>query len=242
METVISTMTDSSESHRGSDVMEKYTELNFGQGRNGADAARLAWSPGLARSFGDVDALCVLSAPNTGISANQEHAENFLKLEPGPWQDITDKAFPLKDTTDLEISTTDACKFIKDEREPALISASPRAAFDITQNIDTLDVSSSARDPIPPPLLDSGAGVMVQLPQPGALVSLSQVKPEAAAALSFDSAAVCRTEMGGWDSHMWFSSAPHEERPGQVSFSHQEGIHSPDFIQRFPAVFSSFTR
>lgn len=229
METVISTMTDSSESHRVGDVMEQYAELSFGQVRTGADAARLSC---LARSYGDVDPLCVLSDPNTGISARQEHAEDFLKLEPGPWHDITDKAFPLKDTTDLEISSTDACKFIKDEHEPALISAPPRAAFDLTQNIDRLDVSSSALDPVPTSLMDSGTGVMVEIPQPGALVPLPQVKAEAT---------VCKSEMGGWDPHVWFSTAPHEERPGQVSFSPQEGIHSPGFIQRFPAVFSSFT-
>lgn len=241
METVSSTMTDSSESHRVSDAMEKYTELSFGQVRNGSDGAHL---PCLARSFGDVDPLCVFSAPGTGsdfsVRASQEHTENFLKLEPGPWEDITDKAFPLKETGDLEISTTDACKFIKDEREPALITVPPRAAFDIPQNIDALDVTTSSLDPVPPPLMDSGAGVLVEIPQPGALVSLPQMKPEAAAALGFDSAAVCKSEMGGWDPHLWFSSALPEERAGQVSFSPQEGLHSSGFMQRSPAVFSSF--
>lgn len=241
METVSSTMTDSSESHRVTDVMEKYTELNFGQVKNGANGARL---PCLARSFGDIDPLCVLSAPSTGgdfsVSASQERTEDFLKIEPGPWKDITDKVFPLKETTNLDISTTDSCKFIKDELEPALITAPQRSAFDIAQNIDALDGATASLGPVQPPLLDSAAGVMVDMSQAGALVPLPHMKPEAAAALGFDSAAVCKGEMGGWDQHQWFSSALTEERAGQVSFSPQEVIHSSGFMQRSPAVFSAF--
>ncbi|KAB5575248.1 hypothetical protein PHYPO_G00218620 [Pangasianodon hypophthalmus] len=238
METVSSSMSDSSHSPGVSDVMETYTQVSFGQVKNGADVARVSC---LARSFGDVDPLCVLSAPNPG-GASQDRAEDFLKIEPGPWEDITDKAFSFKETTNLEISTTDACKFIKDEREPALITAPPRAAFDISQSIDALDIAVSAASlaPVQAPLMDSSAGVMVDIPQPGAVVPLPQMKPEAAAALGFDAAAVCKSQMGGWDSHLWFSAALAEERPGQMSFSPPEGIHSSGFIQRSPAVFSAF--
>lgn len=243
MEPVGSTMTDSSDSHRGSDVMEKYTEVSFGQGKSGGDVARLSC---LARNFGDVDPLCVLSTPNTGgdftVSTNRERTEDFLKIEPGPWEDITDKIFPLKETTNFEMCPTDACKFIKDEREPALITAPPRAAFDIPQNTEALDVSASSHASVQPPLTDSSAGVMVDIPHPGALMPLSQMKPEAAAALGFDSAGVCKSEMGGWDPHLWFSAALAEERPGQVGYSPPEGIHSSGFIQRSPAVFSAFPR
>lgn len=241
METVSSTMTDSSESQRVSDVMESYPELSFGQVKSGADGARLSC---LARTFGDVDPLCVLSASGSGgdfgMRASQGRTEDFLKLEPGPWEEVTDKAFPFQETTNLAISTTGACKLIKDEREPALISAPPRATFDISHNIEALDVSTSSFDPVRPQLMDSSAGVMVDIPQPGALVPLAQMKPEAAAALGFDSAGVCKSEVAGWDAHLWFSSALPEERPGQVSFSHQEGVHSSGFMQRSPAVFSSF--
>lgn len=213
--------------------MEKYTEMSFGQVKNGADVSRLSC---LARSFGEVEPLSVLSAPNTGgdftVSACQERAEDFLKIEPGPWEDITDKAFPIKESTNLE--STDVCKFIKGEREPTLITAPPRDAFDI----DALDVSNSSLAPARPPLMDCSAGVMVDIPQSGALMSLSQMKPEAAAALGFDPAGVCKSEMGGWDPHLLFSAALAEERPGQMGFSPPEGIQS--FIQRSPAVFSAF--
>ncbi|KAI5624295.1 progesterone receptor [Silurus asotus] len=225
METVSSTMSHSSESHRMSDVMEKYTELIFGQVKNGADVARM---PCVAQNFGDVDPLCVLSAPIPGtdfpVSARPDGTEDFLKMEPGPWEDITEKVFPFKETMDPEI----ACKFIKDEREPAVISAL------IPQNHAVLDVSTSSLTP----LLDSNAGVMVDVPHPGALMSLPQVKPEAAAALRFDSAGVCKSETGGWDPHLWFSSALDDG--GQISFSAPEGIHNSGLIQRSSAVFSAF--
>lgn len=221
MDTVISTMTDPSESQRVSDVMEKYTELNFGQVKNGADGARL---PCLARTFGDIDQVC----GDFRVSASQEHPKDFLKTEPGPWEDITDKAFPLKETPNLEITTTDARTFIKDERKATLITAPPRATFDILQNIDAL-VSTSSFASVQPPPMDSGAGVVVDIPQAGALVPLSQIKPEAAVALGFDSAGVCKSELGGWDPHQWFSSALAEERAGQTSF-----------MQRSSAVFSAF--
>ncbi|KAK3548902.1 hypothetical protein QTP70_021715 [Hemibagrus guttatus] len=223
METVSSTMTDSTDSHRVSDVMEKYTEVSFDQVRNSL--------PCLARNFGDVDPL----SGDFIVSASHDRTEDFLKLEPGPWEDITDKDFALKETTGLEISGTDACKFIKDEREPALISAPPRTAFDISQGIDALDVSTSSRVPVQTPLMDSSAGILLDIPQPGALVSLPQIKPEAAAALGFDSAGVCKSEMGRWDPHLWFSTALSEERPGHMGFSSPES-----FIQRSPAVFSAF--
>lgn len=243
MEPVGSTMTGPSDSHRGTDVMEKYTEVSFGQGKSGPDVARLSC---LARNFGDVEPLCALSAPNTGAdftgSASRERTEDFLKIEPGPWEDITDKMFPLKESTTLGLCPTDACKFIKDEREPALISAPPRAAFDIPQHAEVLDGVTANLGSVQPPFMDSGSGVMVDIPHPGALVPLSQMKPEAAAALGFDSAGVCKTEMGGWDPHLWFSAALAEERPGQVGFSPQEGLHGSGFLQRAPAVFSAFPR
>lgn len=222
METVSSTMSDSPDSLRVGDVMEKYTEVSFGQVKDAL--------PCLARDFGDVDFT---------VSASQDRVEDFLKLEPGPWEDITDKTFPLKENTNVEISRTDACPFIKDEREPALISASPRASFDISQSIDALDVTTSSL-PVQTPLLDSGAGLLLEIPQPGALVSLSQMKPGAAVALGFDSAGVCKSEMGGWDPHLWFSGALAEERPEHMGFSPPEGIHSSSFIQRSHGMFSAF--
>lgn len=223
METVSSTMTDSSDSHRVSDVMEKYPELSFGHVKNAL--------PCLKRNFVDVDPL----SGDFAVSASQDRTEDFLKLEPGPWEDITDKAFALKKTTNLEISSTEAYKFIKDEREPALISAPPRAAFDISQGIDALDVSTSSLAPVQTPLMDSSVGILLDIPQPGALVSLPQMKPEATAALGFDSAGVGKSEIGRWDPHLWFSPALTEERPGHMGFSPPGS-----FIQRSPAVFSAF--
>ncbi|KAK2848470.1 hypothetical protein Q7C36_010152 [Tachysurus vachellii] len=227
METVNSTMTDSSDNRRVTDVMEKYTEVSFGQVKNTL--------PCLVRNFADVDPL----AGDFTVSASQDRTEDFLKLKPGPWEDITDKAFPLNENTNLGISSTDACKFIKDEREPALISAPPRAAFDIPQSIDSLDVSPSSLAPVQT-LMDSSAGHLMDIPQPGALVSLPQMKLEAAAALGYDSAGACKSEMGKWDPHLWFSAALAEERPGHMGFSPPDGFHSSGFIQRSPAVFSAF--
>ncbi|KAM9481167.1 progesterone receptor [Clarias gariepinus] len=197
-------MSGSSDSLVG--VMDSYTDLGLGQVRSGADVAPLS-CPG--RPFGEP--LCALSAPERAaqLTGSPARAQDFLKIEPGPWEDVTDEAFQLGDTADL-----DACKFVKDEREPELITA---------PSLDVLHVPSSSFGPVPPTLMDSGSGLELDLPRPGAL--------------GFDSAGVCKTELSGWESPLWF---PGEERHGQLGFSPTESLHSARFIQRAPGGFSAF--
>ncbi|XP_062861336.1 progesterone receptor [Trichomycterus rosablanca] len=212
MEAVSTSALDSSDSQRVNDMMDKYTDISFGQVKNGAEGAR---------SFDNLDTLAILSATNLdsefevfekAFGPNHDGSEELLKLEPGPWVEIPVSSLPLKN-----------------EREPPLISAQTRSEFHLAPNVNTLDVCTSSVSPCHSPMMDSNSGLMVDLNQTSATGPMTQLAFEP----STTPPLVCKSELGSWDSHLWF------ERPGQVGFASQEIVGSSGFIQRSPTFYSA---
>lgn len=235
MDAVSTSVPDSSDSHRVNDLMEKYTDLSFGQVKNGAEGARM---PCVTRTFenltssilsatnldSDFEVLGKVFGPNHGVSGE------LMKLEPEPWVEISDSSMSMKNSANLE-NFPETCKFVKNEREPT------RSEFHLTPDVNQLDVCTSSITPCHSPRMDSTPGLMVDLNPSSAPASMTQLGFEQTT--SNTPPVMCKSEVGSWDSQLWFQAALNEERPAQVGFSPQDIISSSGFIQRSTTFYSS---
>ncbi|KAL7879023.1 hypothetical protein AOLI_G00099970 [Acnodon oligacanthus] len=158
-----------------SELMEKYAEVSFAQGkRSGGDRAAPCLSTAV-RNFGHAASPCALPGSSNEFAAPVEKpfgSSELLKLEPAEWSDITDRILHLKDTPDsLEGSVpsgTAMCKFIKDESEASLIMELPQPPqpphraddFELASSLDNTDAYDADRKE-PLAVLEETAALLV---------------------------------------------------------------------------------
>ncbi|KAK1785311.1 hypothetical protein P4O66_018699 [Electrophorus voltai] len=214
METEKNLIADSSDSKTVSDLIVKYTDASFEKAKSSSEAQRLSCLTTSMRNFGHVDALfgannasrTDIVALDNSFTTNSDRSEELLKFEPGPWTDISDKIYQLKDTVSCESlensggsapSTHGLCKFIKDENEPSLIMEPSCTDFDLESNINTLDAYEPARRKLGEPfgvleeatavlpsaasqlvVTDSSSNLLIDVNQSNALASITQIRAE----------------------------------------------------------------
>nr|AFM74474.1 progesterone receptor [Pimephales promelas] len=239
-----------------SDLIEKYTDGSFGQGRvsvrNFGHAGSLR-SSAAGSSSDTMDQLSLLDLP-LGTKTYTDHMDEFLKVETGQW---SAKALLPKETDVL------GSAFIKDEKEQSLIMEPPNTDFDVGLNISALESCfdstlrkqecgfieessalnlSSQDDRLE--VVESSSNFQLDMNQPTlVLPSARKVSPSLArGVLNFDgmSAApmMSKTDISKWvstaDSPFWYQSTSVNEE--------HAGYSSPDssFIPRSRTVYSAF--
>jgi len=239
-----------------SDLIEKYTDGSFGQGRvsvrNFGHAGSLR-SSAAGSSSDTLDQLSLLDLP-LGTKTYTDHMDEFLKVETGQW---SAKALLPKETDVL------GSAFIKDEKEQSLIMEPPNTDFDVGLNISALESCfdstlrkqecgfieessalnlSSQDDRLE--VVESSSNFQLDMNQPTmVLPSARKLSPSLGrGVLNFDgmSAApmMSKTDISKWvstaDSPFWYQSTSVNEE--------HAGYSSPDssFIPRSRTVYSAF--
>lgn len=255
MDTVNTSLVDSTDMMTEvSNLIEKYTDGSFGQGRvsvrNFGHAGSLRSSaPG---SSGEaLDQLSLLDLP-LGTKTYTDHMDEFLKVEAGQWSAKAHKE------TDVLGSA-----FIKDEKEQSLIMEPPNTDFDVGLNISALEscydpterkqqcgfieessalrLSSQAAQQV---LVESSSNFQLDMNQPSlVLPPQRRVSPSSLGrgVLNFDGTSagpmMSKTDFSKWasaaDSPFWYQSTGVNEE--------HAGYPSPDsFIPRARTVYSHF--
>ncbi|XP_030621072.1 progesterone receptor [Chanos chanos] len=221
MEAVNSSIVDSSESNKSmSDLIGRYSDVGFDQLKNSNEPESLVCLTPSVRNCGNASALCstTVMSNDTVVSKDfsvmdkqfsaksiPERSDEILKLEPVHWAAISSKVFKVKESAALEssqsstsavASNTGMGKFIKDEKESALIMEPPCTDFDLSPNIQTLDncydatdrkqqfgymEDSSALLPSAAPqqsMVDSSSNFLLDLNHTSALVSIPQMRAD----------------------------------------------------------------
>nr|XP_055030649.1 progesterone receptor [Misgurnus anguillicaudatus] len=264
MDTVNTSIADSTEMREVSDLMEKYTDEMLAHAkvsvRNFGESGSLRSSaPG--SSIDPVANLSVLDLP-LGNKPYTDHMDEFLKVEPGQWSVISNKS--LKETFAPE-SSSGMSAFIKDEQEQSLIMESHNTDFDLSalnsccdpenkqqcgyiENTTALLSSQSAQQVV----VDSSSNFQLDVSQSNALVLPPERRASPSlgrAMLNFNgtsaSPVISKTDISKWvvqqspaDSQFWYQSANMNEE--HAGFSSPDGFiqHSHTAYSLFPGVTS----
>ena len=189
-----------------------------------------------------------------------ERNSEFLKCDSVPWDDfpkVQRTNVATSGTLPLLSSTTGACKFIKDEKEPAVIMDAPCANFDPSPEIPALDTccdtdrkqlglsDGESTSFTPSPRLEGSPNYLIDLNQPE---QLSQVRTDSSRCGLSNTAqqlTMYKSEVPRWqmqtspaEPQYWSQSAGMTED----AFIHggYEGIQSQALIQRNQSHFSAF--
>ncbi|KAK7151522.1 hypothetical protein R3I94_007992 [Phoxinus phoxinus] len=240
-----------------SNLIEKYTDGSFGQGRAGsvrnfghAGSLRSSSAPGSSSEA--LDQLSLLDLP-LGTKTYTDHMDEFLKGETGQW---SAKALLPKETGVL------GSAFIKDEKEQSLIMEPHNTDFDVGLNISALEncydpterkqqcvfidessalrLSSHAAQQV---VAESSSNIQLDMNQPTlVLPPQRRVSPSLGrGVLNFDGTnaapMMSKTDISKWvsaaDSPFWYQSTSVNEE--------HAGYSSPDaFIPRSRTVYSAF--
>lgn len=195
----------------------------------------------------------------------------FLKCDSVPWDDFSKVQrtnVATSETLPLLSSTTGACKFIKDEKEPAVIMDAPCPSFDPSSEIPALDsCCDSDRKQLglsdgestsftPGPRLEGSPNFPIDLNQSEQLPALNQVRTDSRcglsgkAAINFDAntaqqLTMYKSEVPRWqmqtspaEPQYWYQSAGMTEDP--FIHSGYDGFQNQALIQRNRSPFSAF--
>ncbi|XP_028817290.1 progesterone receptor [Denticeps clupeoides] len=237
MECVNTSVADSSETVGG---VRDLIDVGLGLGKSAKEEKPLVCLSGAMRNFGDVDAVCAGEVLKELPATDQLFGpDDFLISK--PWSAALSKAFPPKESPAGSpeglrgagapvSSTTEMCKFIKDEQEPALIMEPQCADFDLSSGIYNSDAKQHL-------LLDLNPTV-------------PQVGPDSrgkGAPISSPHLLMCKSEVSRWalqnppgDGQFWCQAAGVSDEQHRAAYPSLEGLHGTPFIPRPPSAYCAF--
>ncbi|KAM4742745.1 progesterone receptor [Anableps anableps] len=214
-------------------------------------------------SSGDCSVYKDCNPVDAPVSAKQfyDSSSDFVKSDGVPWEDFVklqrtsaSLSESLPGANLSQSSTSGACKFIKDEKEPSVIMATPCPRFDVSPEIPALDTCCETDskhhlglEVVPRPRLEGSPNFLTELNQaeplgnPGRSDSRCSVSAHSPAPH-----AMYKTEASRWhfqtstsESQYWLHSTGMAEADAFPASSY-DGLQNHTHTQRNPSPFSTF--